>query len=101
MPVVGSRLYVTPDRVRLQVRVAEHLFRAAGEVPRGSLTPFHEVHEAVSVLKTKLSPQRLYDAVHDALRKTLAEPGFKVPTAIEQLVTPAASRSARELRSWR
>jgi hypothetical protein len=85
VPVLGSRLYVSPDGVRLQARVAERLFQASRVAPTAALTPFHEVHEAVSILKTKLSPQRLYDAVHDAIRKTLADPGFKVPTAIEQL----------------
>src|SRR6478735_1430773 len=80
VPVIGPRLYVTPEGVRFQAEVVKHLFEMAAEGPSKSLAPFHELHEAIpQLMKGKLSLQRLYDAVHAAIRKTVADLAMPVP----------------------
>jgi hypothetical protein len=92
VPVVGSRLYVAADGTTLQAKIAARLFEAAGVDPGGPLPPFREVNEAVSRLKATMNPQDLYDAVHDALRSTVADKAFVMPAAIRQLAEIADFR---------
>jgi len=92
VPVVGSQLYVAPDGTSLQARVARRLLADNGGDPDAPLPAFRELNEAVSLLKTTIRLQDLYDAVHDALRQTVEADDFVIPEAIEQLARIADFR---------
>jgi hypothetical protein len=84
VPVVGPQLLVAADgRGSLQARVADRVLRLHGvEIGPTPLPPFHELHEAVSLLKPTVNLQDLYSDVHDAIAE---ETAGETPAAISQL----------------
>lgn len=86
VPVIGSRLLVGEDgRESLQRRIAERLLKVHDfQSDAESLPPFHELNEAVSLLKAGTSLQDLYADIHDALLE-LTEDDAVIPAPIRQL----------------
>jgi hypothetical protein len=93
VPVVGPQLLVGADGVPFQRKVAERLLAGYG-VPADGLTPFKEIHDAVSRLKLAeaASLQDLYTDVHDAIEAVQSAEPDAVPPALEQLAAIADFR---------
>jgi hypothetical protein len=82
VPVVGPQLLTSGDG-SLQARVAGRVLRLHGaEIGATPLPAFHELHEAVSLLKPSVNLQDLYSDVHDAI---VEETAGETPVAIGQL----------------
>lgn len=91
VPVIGSQLFTFESgqqRQTLQGLVAEQLLRIRDTDPlQAGLIPGRELHEAVSLLKSKadINLQDLYGDVSDALDLIVSRPGFQIPPALVQL----------------
>lgn len=89
VPIIGSRLLVSPDGKSLQEPIARRLLADCNQPADVSLPEFRELNQAVSLLRPSCDPQDLYDLVHEAIRAVLRPPPpappMPVPAPIRQL----------------
>ena len=86
VPVIGPELLDGPaPGGGLQARVARRLLALYDPDARPELAPWRELHEVVSLLKTRVNLQDLYSDAHDALVEFSSEPIERAPAAIRQL----------------
>ena len=89
VPVIGSQLLTWNDQDKIQTlqqRVALRVLKFYNvDTASVILTPYHELHEVVSLLKPTVNLQDLYGDIADALDSVIKDPAFKMPRAIEKL----------------
>lgn len=89
VPVIGSQLLTWIDQEKIQTLqqlVAMRVLKFYN-VDNASviLTPHHELHEVVTLLKPGVNLQDLYGDIADALDAVTKDPAFKMPSAIKKL----------------
>ena len=83
VPVIGSQLLTWNDQDKMQTlqqRVAMRVLKFYNvDTASVTLTPHHELHEVVTLLKPTVNLQDLYGDIADALDAVIKDPAFKMP----------------------
>lgn len=89
VPVIGSQLLTWNDQDKIQTLqqlVATRVLKFYSvDTASVTLTPHHELHEVVTLLKPTVNLQDLYGDIADALDAVTKDPAFKMPISIEKL----------------
>jgi hypothetical protein len=89
VPVIGSQLLTWNDQDKIQTLqqlVATRVLKFYNvDTASVTLTPHHELHEVVTLLKPTVNLQDLYGDIADALDAVTKDPAFKMPISIEKL----------------
>lgn len=92
VPVVGPQVLKNESGDTLQKHIAQRLLSFYDEPDDRPLTPFYELCEAVSRLKTKHNLQDLYADVHDAIEQLTSGEDYSIPEPIRKIAAISSFR---------